>query len=207
MLWLNPLSNESVQLLPTTCQEESRAHSTNFLSLHLRHRSFSKPSVALPTSQIILQPFRCFTYVTAHSLTLLPFLHHSRAQSPSLPSLHLRHRSFSNLSVGLPTSQLILQPFFRFSYVTAELILQALYRFTYVTAHFPTLPSLYLRHKSFSNPCVALPTSQLILQPFFRFSYVTVSLLTSRGEPPVATELWRCVFRFKNWGKLDKYEH
>ena len=35
-----------------------------------------------------------------------------------------------------------------------------------------TLPSLYLRHSSFS-------------QPFFRFSYVTGSSLTSPGEPPM----------------------
>ena len=32
--------------------------------------------VALPTSQLILQSFRCFTYVTAHSLTLLSLLLH-----------------------------------------------------------------------------------------------------------------------------------
>ena len=54
--------------------------------------------------------------------------------------------------------------------------------FTYVTTHSPTLPSLYLRHSSFSNPSVASPTSQLILQPFFRFSNVTGS---SPGEPPM----------------------
>ena len=30
--------------------------------------------------------------------------------------------------------------------------------FTYVTANSPSLPSLYLRHSSFSNPCVASPT-------------------------------------------------
>ena len=45
-----------------------------FPSLHLRHSSLSNPSVDLPTSQLILQPFRCFTYVTAHSPTLLSFL-------------------------------------------------------------------------------------------------------------------------------------
>ena len=38
---------------------------------------------------------------------------------------------------------------------------------TIAAAHFPTLPSLYLRHSPFSNPSVASPTSQLILQPFF----------------------------------------
>ena len=59
--------------------------------------SFSKPSVALPTSQLILQPFRRFTYVTAHSPTiLLLHLHHRSFSNPSFPSptslaLHLRH--------------------------------------------------------------------------------------------------------------------
>ena len=98
--------------------------------------SFSNISVTSPTSQLILQPFRRFTYVTAHS--------------PTLPLLHLRHTSFSNTSFASPTSQ-------------------ALY-----SAHSPTIPSLHLRHNSFSNPSVALTTSQLILQPFRRFTYVTV---------------------------------
>ena len=49
--------------------------------LYLPHSSFSNPSVALPTSQLILQHFRRFTYVTAHSPTLL--------------SLLLRHRLFT----------------------------------------------------------------------------------------------------------------
>ena len=57
------------------------------------------------------------------------------AHSPSFPSLHLRHSSFSNLSLALPTSQLILQPF---------------RRFTYVTAHSPTLLLLLLRHRIFT---------------------------------------------------------
>ena len=59
--------------------------------------SFSNPSVASPTSQLI-----------------------SRAHSPTFPSLHLRHNSSSNPSVALPTSQLILQPFHRFTYITAH---------------------------------------------------------------------------------------
>ena len=116
--------------------------------------SFSIPSVALPTSQLILQPFRCFTYVTAHSPTLHSLLlrhklftyltwRAAHAHSPNFPSLHQRHNSFSNPSVALRTSQLILQAF---------------RRFTYVTAHSSTLASLYLRpllhlrHSSFSNP-------------------------------------------------------
>ena len=73
--------------------EVSSAHSPRFQSLHLRHSSFwfsklsvtsptshssfSNPSLALPTSQLILQRFRCFTYVTAHCPTLLsPLLRH-----------------------------------------------------------------------------------------------------------------------------------
>ena len=107
--------------------------------------SFSNLSVTSPTSQLILQTFHRFPYVTAHSSTL-PFLHlrHSsftnpsfasptshRMSSPTFPSLHLRHNSFSNPSVALPTSQLILQPS---------------RCFTYVTVHYPTLLSLLLRH-------------------------------------------------------------
>ena len=52
------------------------------------------------------KPFRHFTYITAHS--------------PTLPSLYLHHNSFSNSSVASPTSQFILQTFFRFSYVTGS---------------------------------------------------------------------------------------
>ena len=120
--------------------------------------SFSKLSINSPTSQLILilQGFPHFTYVTAHS--------------PTLPSLYLRHNSFSNTSVASPTSQLILQTFSRF---------------TYITANSPTLLSFYLCHSSFSNPSAASPTSQLILQPFFCFSYVTGSSLNSPGEPPM----------------------
>ena len=53
--------------------------------------SFSNLSVTSPTSQLILQPFRRFNYVTAHS--------------PTLPLLHLRHSSFSNRSFDSSTSQ------------------------------------------------------------------------------------------------------
>ena len=37
------------------------AHSLTLPPLHLRHSSFYNPSAASPTSQVILQPFRCFT--------------------------------------------------------------------------------------------------------------------------------------------------
>ena len=86
-----------------------------------------------PKSQLILQPFRCFTYVTAHS--------------PTPPLLHLRNSTFSNPSVTSPTSQLILQPF---------------RCFTYVIAHSPTLPLLHLRNSTFSNPSFASPKSEAL---------------------------------------------
>ena len=52
------------------------------------------------------EPFRHFSYVTTHS--------------PTHPSLYLRHSSFFNPFVASPTSQFILQPSFRFSYVTSS---------------------------------------------------------------------------------------
>ena len=117
--------------------------------------SFSNISVISPTSQLILQPYRCFTYVTAHS--------------PTLSSHYLRHSSFSKPSVASPTSQLILQPFFRFSYVTGSSSGEP----PMSRVHSPTFPSLHLSHSSFAKPSVALPTSQYILQPFRCFTYVT----------------------------------
>ena len=125
-------------------------------------------------SELILQPFRHFTYVTTHS--------------PTLPSLYLRRSPFSNPSVASPTSQIILQPLFRFSYVTSsslnslgespptsQLILQPFRRITYVAAHSPTLPLLHLCHSSFSNPCFAFPTLQALhlIHLASHFTYVT----------------------------------
>ena len=52
-----------------TADEFQSPHSSTFLSLHLRHNSFSNPSVALPTSQLILLLIFCFFYVTGSSLT------------------------------------------------------------------------------------------------------------------------------------------
>ena len=85
------------------------------------------------------------------------------------------------------TYRSIILKFCMVSIFKAELILQAFRRFTYVTAHFPTLPSLHLRHSSFSKPSVALPTSQLILQPFRRFTYITAHSTTLRCFTYVTT--------------------
>ena len=60
------------------------AHSPTFPSLHLRYSSFSNPSVVFPTSQLILQPFRCLTYITVHSPT-------PSFASPTSQALHLIH--------------------------------------------------------------------------------------------------------------------
>ena len=57
-------------------------------------------------AELILQTFCHFTYVTTHS--------------PTPKSLYLRHSSISNPSVASSTLQFILQPFFRFSYVTSS---------------------------------------------------------------------------------------
>ena len=120
--------------------------------------------------------------------------------SPTLPSLYLRHSSFPNPSVALPTSQFILQPFFRFSYVTSSSLNSEQSSFSNLSVtsptsqHSPTLPSLYLRHSSFSNSSVASPTSQFILQPFFCFSYVTSSSLISPGKPPMLSQVFHSYF-------------
>ena len=84
--------------------------------------------------------------------------------------------SFSKPYIASPLSQLIIQPF---------------RRFTYVTAHSTSLPLLHLRRGSFSNPSAALPTSQLSLQSFRCFTYVIGTSHTSPGEPHMP--LWWCL--------------
>ena len=141
-----------------------------------------------------LENEQSFTCITTHS--------------PTLPSLYLRHSSFSNPSIASSTSQFIPQ--------WAELILQPFRHFTYVITHSPTLPSLYLRHSSFSNTSVASSTSQfilqwaeLIVQPFRHFNYVTTHSPTlpslylrhsSFSNPPVPSPtsqfIPQPVFRF-----------
>ena len=55
-------------------------------------------------AELILQPFRHFTYVTTHSLPSRRITYVT-AHSPILPLLHLRHSSFSNPSFASPASQ------------------------------------------------------------------------------------------------------
>ena len=47
----------------------SQPHSSTLSSLHLHQSPLSNPSIASSTSQLILQPYRCFTYVTGSSPT------------------------------------------------------------------------------------------------------------------------------------------
>ena len=68
--------------------------------------------------------------------------------------------SFSNLFVTSPASQIILQPF---------------RHFTYITVHSPTLPLLHLRQSSFSNPSFASPTSQAN-HPYLKHNSITNTL-------------------------------
>ena len=125
--------------------------------------SFFNSSDTSPTSQLIFQPFRSFTYVTPH-FPPLPLLHphHSPFSNPLW--LHLRYNWFFTPSVSSPTSQFIFHPFRCFTY--------------HVTDHFPTIPLLYLHRSSFLTPSVASPTSQLIFQPFRCFIYVTAYFST-----------------------------
>ena len=61
----------------------------------MRYRcSFSNLSVTSPTSQLILQLLRRFTYITARSPTL-PLLPYVTAHSPTLLSLLLSQRLFT----------------------------------------------------------------------------------------------------------------
>ena len=113
------LSLEAVNQHVSSVVTNRRKKSCSFLWKRDKHSS--DISVASPSSQLILQPFRRFIYVATHS--------------PTLPLLLLRHSSFCNTSVALSTSQLILQPF---------------RCFTYITAHSPTLLSLLLRHRLFT---------------------------------------------------------
>ena len=95
----------------------------------LRHSSFFNLSAALPTSQLILQPFRCFTYVIGTSptsqLILQPFRRFTyvTSHSTALLFLHLRYRHFTYVTAHSPTlpklhvRQIILQPFRCFTYV------------------------------------------------------------------------------------------
>ena len=138
----------------------SSAHTASLPSLHLRnssfcnlsvalpsHSSFFNPSVASPTSQLILQPFRCLSYVTAHSSTLLSLLLRDRLFIYVTCDVGEATESLENELCYDHNYELSSHCKLTFTSPTSQLILQPLRRFTYVTAHSLTLISLLLRHR------------------------------------------------------------
>ena len=105
-------------------ENEAPPHSSTLTSLHLCHSSFSSPSASSPTSQVILKPFCCFTYIIDTSPTsqfiLQPFccFIYTTAHSTTLLPLYPCHSSFYHPSAASPTSQVILKPFCCFTYIT-----------------------------------------------------------------------------------------
>ena len=85
--------------------------------------------------------------------------------------------SFSNLSVTSPTSQLILQPF---------------RRFTYVTPHSPILPLLHLRHSSFFNPLSLLLRHR-------HFTYVTWRAAHDDAILYSNSKIWEHLINLNRW--------
>ena len=116
------------------------AHSPTFPSLHLRHNSFSNPSVTLPMPQLILQRFCCFTYITVHSPTLLSLLlRHSSLNSPGEPpmlfTVHLEYSSVSIMKYNLEQQMFIYDNFVKYE-SWRKLI-------TNFCQSFPNLPGLF----------------------------------------------------------------
>ena len=147
-----------------------------YVCVYVCQSIFSNVSVTSPRSQLILQPFRRFTYITVHSTTI--------------QSLHLRHSSFS-----IPFSLLLRHRLFTWlvAHVVCVCVCVCLCVCVYVCQS--SFPSLHLGRSTFSNPSVALPTSQFILQPFSRFTYGTahsLSLLSLLLRHRFLT--WRAVY-------------
>ena len=135
--------------------------------------SFSKLSIASPMSQLIHEQSSFSKLSIASPMSQLIHEQSSFSKlSIASPMSQLIHEqsSFFKLSIASPMSQLIHeQSSFSKLYIASpmsQLILQSFLHFTYITAHSPTLPSLYLRHSSFSNPSFASLTSEV-------FTYVT----------------------------------
>ena len=116
---------------------------SNFSVTSRTSQLISNTSVALPTSRLILQPFRCFTYVKANSPTLLShLLRHWLFTYVTWRTAYVVYNSITNyLHCTLLIHQyfvLNLQLFRHFTYITTHFQ-------PYVAAHSPTLPLLHLR--------------------------------------------------------------
>ena len=146
------------------------------------------------TSQLILQYFRSFTYVTTHSQTL--------------PLLHLRHSSFSNHSFASPTSQALhLRHLANRAFISTlvtkcsqNIVADTDKNKALIDCHKCSSFLSIVKSEPLKIPASVLEkvssgsslklflidcTSQLILQPFRCLTYVTGSSLTSPGEPPM----------------------
>ena len=110
---------------------------------------------------------------------------HSRAYSPTLPLFYLHHSSFSNPSVALPTSQLILQAFRCFAYVTA---------------HSPTLLSLLLRHGLFTYVTWRAAHGNWLLKCYWKVENWWVEFVT---PPPTRATITRIQDRFEVGGTVQ----
>ena len=121
-------------------------HSPTLSSLHLRHNSFSNPSFASPTSQLMI-----------------------RAHSTTFPSLRIRLNSFSNPSVTSPTSQFILQPFRRFTYVSSYSPTLPSLHLRHSSFPNPSVTSPTSQHMSIAPS----PTLLSLLLRYKLFTYVT----------------------------------
>ena len=117
----------------------------------------------------------------------------SSAHSPTFPSLHLRHNSFSNLSVALRTPQLILKP--SVASPTSQFIPQPFFHFSYVTSsslNSPGEPPMYIGLSSVSSILCMCPQAlyyahklyiQKYLQLFIKLNKYFVSIIINSLAP------------------------
>ena len=110
----------------------------------------------------------------------------NKTNYPSFPLLHLRHSSFSKSSVALPTSQLILQPLFRFSYVTGSSL---------TSPGAPPMGSYHIQYFLSDSISSTTKTKWIIWQRCYNYSpifllqyYIIIRVCCPRGSPPLQAQ-------------------
>ena len=113
--------------------------------------------------------------LTVHALSLACIIKYVKQKRHSYFRTHMTtqphcktHIKISGISFLVTTLVLNLYKFLNVVLRVLEILILILFQNRAWAA--PTFPSLHLRHNSFSNPSIALPTSQLILQPFSCFT-------------------------------------
>ena len=150
----------------------SSAHSSTFLSLYLRHSSFSNNSVTLPTSQLIPQATGTQEWhivpllgdVTS-STTAVQYVSVSELRVLSTEKqwpVRREHTVYTNKSWQCKEKYIVhhwtsMEASLRHSSGWGTWSVSPQYRDLRTRA--PTLPLLHLRHSSFTNPSFASPTS------------------------------------------------